>query len=424
MTSILETFVHATRRLNGTVIQERPLWNTAASKDAIRHYCFGTSDDNPLWLDPEYAAQSAAGGIIAPPGFVCSVLYPFLHGAAIDAPLASLIGAISIEWYRPIRLDDRLSARAKQLGVEQSIDRGGHQIAFVSAETSYVNQNAETIAIAHGVMVRIERNDSELLLDRKPSSYSEDQRRAMHRALTAERRTGAASPTADAVHVGMALPIFMRGPLSIGDLVCWQAGIGPSYRAGSLGYFDTLASPHTTALNPITGWPLKYSQQHEDFLMAAQRGMPAPFDNSLMRFAWIAPMLTDWMGDAGILKKLSIETGAPMLYGDTTWYRGVVADKRETADDRVDLDIRITGVNQLGAITTTGLAVVNLPSTLHIRHASRPKPRTAGEPPPPLAIDRFSAIVNEAPGLLRSSLEIAFFHLPTWMSYPTIWPAR
>jgi len=397
MTTVIESFVQETRRLNGTVVHERPLWNTVASQDAIRHYCFATSDDNPLWLDPEYAKQSVVEGIIAPPGFVCSVLYPFLHGAAIDAPLASLIGAISIEWQRPIRLNDLLSAKARQLGVDQSIDRNGRPIAFVTAETRYLNQHSETVAIAHGVLVRIERSDGDLLLNREPSGYSDDQRREMRRALAAEVRAGAASPTANAVNVGVPLPIFMRGPLSIGDLVCWQAGIGPSYRAGSLGYFDTLASPHTTVLNPVTGWPLKYSQQHEDFLMAAQRGMPAPFDNSLMRFAWLAPMLTDWMGDSGFLKKLSIETGAPILYGDTTWYRGIVTGKRKTADGCADLNIRITGVNQLGEITTTGSAVVSVPSMSRVSAVTRSRPRMTDQPKPPLAIARFQAVVRQAP---------------------------
>jgi amino acid adenylation domain-containing protein len=372
----IDRFYAETGLLDGREIVERPHWNTVASADAIRHFAYGTSDDNPLWLDEAYAESTAHGGLLAPPAFVCSVLYPFLHGAPVDAPLASLIGEISIDWSRVIRAGDRLRASARQTGITESLDRRGRRIFFVHAETTYWNQEDSVVATANGTMVRIAREENDLLLDRKPSGYSDEERDALGRAIADESRAGGESLTAEEAWIGGPLPVMMRGPLTIGDLVCWQAAIGPSYRAGSLGYLDAMAAPHTAAVNPVTGWPVKYSQQHEDFLLAAQRGMPAPFDNSLMRFAWMAPMLTDWMGDEGFLKRLSVQTGAPMIYGDTTWYRGVVVDKRPApAGDAVDVRIRITGVNQLGATTTTGDAVVTLPSR---RIGSRPARRGAG----------------------------------------------
>lgn len=385
MTPAIAEFMARSALLEGRVVHERPVWNSLASSDAIRHYCYGTSDGNPLWLDPGYGRDSCHGRTLAPPGFICSVLYPFLHGAPVEVPLLSLIGSISVEWHAHVYEGDSLSAEARQGAVSASYDRAGRAIAIVPAETLYRNQQGAVVATANGTMVRIEPRGEDRFLARSPSGYSPGERHAMDRALRRERRSGDLSPSRGASMVGTSLPVMMRGPLSIGDLICWQAGIGPSYRAGSLGYFDALQSPHTSVFNPVTGWPLKYSQQHEDFMMAAQRGMPAPFDNSLMRFAWIIPMLTDWMGDGGFLRRLTIETGLPLIYGDTTWYRAVIwGETLEPGKGLRQLDLRITGVNQLGQTTTTGSAVVELPLQ-NKRAGARPagtKSASPAEAPP------------------------------------------
>src|SRR5688500_20262309 len=45
-------------------------WCYEATRDNIRHYAHGIGDDNPLWCDPEYAAKTRYGRIVAPPAFV------------------------------------------------------------------------------------------------------------------------------------------------------------------------------------------------------------------------------------------------------------------------------------------------------------------------------------------------------------------
>jgi len=78
----------------------------------------------------------------------------------------------------------------------------------------------------------------------------------------------------------------------------------------------------------------------------------------LLGFAWVAPMVTNWMGDNGFLRKLDVQVRAPGLYGDIVTYEGSVTEKDE---DRAAVTIDITGTNQSGQVSTKGTAIVELP---------------------------------------------------------------
>ena len=57
-----------------------PFLHTQAPRDAIRYYCEGIGDVNPLYRDPEYAKKTRYGRIIAPPCFLYSVYWPCAQG--------------------------------------------------------------------------------------------------------------------------------------------------------------------------------------------------------------------------------------------------------------------------------------------------------------------------------------------------------
>ncbi|OGB94071.1 MAG: hypothetical protein A3G35_05405 [candidate division NC10 bacterium RIFCSPLOWO2_12_FULL_66_18] len=356
----IDEFVARSRALTGQEVRERTSWNTAVTPDAIRHFAYGISDGNPLWLDPDYAAKSRYGRLVAPPAFLTSVLYPILHGAPIEAPLSSLIGGVEYQWSVPILEGDTLRAVTKQTDLYEKKSGTGRRLVFIISEATYWNQRDEVVGKAIGTMIRATQVGTELLFDRPIYRYSEVEREKIVEAIKAETCTGARVLTGENVEMNQEIPTLVRGPLTIGDMVCWQAAIGPSYRAGVLGLLDCLKAPHTAVKNPITGWPVKYSQQHEDFHLASQRGMPGPFDNGVMRFAWVSPLLTNWMGDNGFLKRLYVQIKAPAIYGDTTWYQGTVTGKVPDAAGTV-VKVQITGINQVGVTTTTGEAEVVLP---------------------------------------------------------------
>jgi len=354
-------FAKVSRRLIGEPVSERPQWNREATPDAIRHFAWGISDDNPLWVDSAYAAAGPNGRLAAPPTFLFSVLYPFLHGVPTYLPLNFLISGVECRWYLPVLEGDRLIATSVHRDVVEGRDRAGRDTVYIVAETTYRNQADAVIGTIEGSLAASAKPQSGMLLDRDVHEYSAADLESLGAALRAEQRTGRRPIAGLAVQPGDELPPIVRGPLTVGDLIAWNAAIGPSYRAAALAYKDLLAKPHTATLLPRVGWPVRYSQQHEDFTLAAQRGMPAPFDNSAMRAAWLSVLLTNWMGDSGALRRMQVSTVKPVIYGDINWYAGRVLRKLDAGDETL-VTIRLTGTNQLGELTTTGEADVALPT--------------------------------------------------------------
>ena len=71
--------------------------------------------------------------------------------------------------------------------------------------------------------------------------------------------------------------------------------------------------------------------------------------------------MTNWIGDDGFLRRLNVALRRPNIFGDVSWCRGKVLDKRvEEGVHLVDLEVLVE--NQLGEVTAKGTAVVELPS--------------------------------------------------------------
>ena len=354
----IDAWVEETYKMTGKEARERETWNYDVTPDTIKHYCYGTDDDNPLYIDPEYAAKTKYGKLIAPPGYLMSVLYPILHGKPMVAPLASLIGGVTYEWFKPIYVGDRLHAISKQDNFFEKKNKQGRRLNFVMSGIDYLDEKDELVGRAVGTMIMATQVGRTVMFERPIHRLSDEELAELEKTFKAEKRTGAEMIYFEDVKVGEKIPSMTRGPLTIGDMVAWNAAIGPSYKAGRWGFLDTLKGPHSVAVNPALNFPVKYSQQHEDFNLAAGRGMPGPFDNGVMRCAWAAPLITNWMGDNAFMRKLDIKVAAPGIYGDVVVYEGTIAEKDE---EKGIVKITITGTNQTGQVSTNGSALVELP---------------------------------------------------------------
>jgi acyl dehydratase len=127
----------------------------------IRHWCEAMEDANPLYSDEKYARSTRYDGIIAPSQMVQAYCMPPLwpkkmmpdpQAKAVrmmdEAGYTGVVATTtSQEYFRPMRLGDRLSYKLKFISVspEKTTRLGtGH---FLTSEYTYTNQKGEVVCI-------------------------------------------------------------------------------------------------------------------------------------------------------------------------------------------------------------------------------------------------------------------------------------
>lgn len=345
-------------------------WNHEASRDSIRHYSYGIGDDNPLYADPQYAAKTRWGGIIAPPTFFFAVF------DAVVAP-----GLEEIQWYysgidaeflRPIHRNDEIKATAEYVDARKIEGKRVKNMLVQTGDVRYTNQNGElcTRVLSHTFRVaRLGAADGLKYEPRSKHVYSQDELDAIMDAQVNEYRRGAATLYWDDVEVGQALPGTVRGPINQMDMTTYYAGAPGTtgYKSTKLKWRYTWWARHDPDRLPNNydkcyyGAKVLPSIGHQDEKVAqVDLGMPGPYDNGPQRCAMMCTAATNWMGDDGELKSYSARLRLPVIFGDTNYFGGTVTGKRiEHGAALVDLEL--WGKNQLGQTTITGLASAQLP---------------------------------------------------------------
>ncbi len=99
---------------------------------------------------------------------------------------------------------------------------------------------------------------------------------------------------------------------------------------------------------------------HHDRDFARSGGHPDIFVNTAFTRAGLCRLLTDWVGPAGFVKRLSFQMRRYHLLGDTMRVSGkVVRKSREDGVGAVELEIWAENARE--GIATPGTAVVHLP---------------------------------------------------------------
>jgi len=115
-----------------------------------------------------------------------------------------------------------------------------------------------------------------------------------------------------------------------------------------------------------------FNPLHYEDTFAANQGVGSPIVHGALKRAWLGHLMTDWIGEQGVLKRLSCQyrgmdyprkmkdMGTPEE-GETWWCKGTVTKKYvEDAQHIVECDIWVE--NGKGEKTTPGTATVILPS--------------------------------------------------------------
>ncbi|MFN0303369.1 MAG: MaoC family dehydratase N-terminal domain-containing protein [Burkholderiales bacterium] len=337
-------------------------WNTEAAPDSVRHFCWALGDENPLFCDPAYGAATKWQSALAPGCFLytidTTVVAPRLRG------IQWLYGGTDWEWYRPIRHRDSFTVKAKLIDAIEK--RGGKAKAFIiqTGEVLYTNQKGELVCRALGHTARTPRANADGGLKyaaRETHRYAAAELEQIAHAIESEELRGAIPRCWEDVEIDRWVQPMLKGPLNITDMVCWYSGGGHSYQAHRRAHMQRKRHPADAYINPETGAQDSAARGHTESKMAREVGMPGGYDVGPQRISWLGQLMTNWMGDDGFLRRLSVSVRRPNIFGDVSWCKARIADKRiEEGAHLVDLELMV--VNQLDETTAKGTAVVELPS--------------------------------------------------------------
>ncbi|MEY2569812.1 MAG: hypothetical protein QOE63_162 [Acidimicrobiaceae bacterium] len=351
-------------------------WNEEATRDGIRHYAYGFGDDNPLYCDPEHAAGSRWGGVIAPPGF--------LEGAGLTPRLPDDPtlkgrgrGALSgvhmfwagdhIRYFNPVHEGDRIWVRRFYVDItEKPSSRFGGSSALSVRRRVYWNQDGDLIAIWDADFVHTEREAAaqrNRTTTEPPAQhvYTDEELAVVDEHYATEAIRGSEVRYVEDVAVGDDLGTRYRGPLVVGDVIAWLMGNGRHeifpYR---LNWKNRQRMGGFYSRNEYGAWD-SAMRVHWDDGYAQSVGARRAYDYGMLRNAWIMQVVTDWMGDDALLVAVEDRIKGFNTLGDLTQLHGeVIAVDHE--GEWPEVAIEVTCDNQREERTAQGTLRVRLPS--------------------------------------------------------------
>ncbi|HYZ23817.1 MAG TPA: MaoC family dehydratase N-terminal domain-containing protein [Rhodopila sp.] len=343
-------------------------WCHEATRDNIRHYAHGIGDDNPLWCDPEYAARTRYGGIIALPSFL------FATSRIISGYVGGLPGVHAMwagadwTWHKPVFRNDEISTEAwlKDL-VEHQTRFAGRSIQQIY-HVNFFNQLGELVAEADSWCFRTDRDDAREkgtkyaeLRAKPPPRYTEEQLARIYRHYHEEEIRGAIPRYWDDVQENADLPVMVKGPMTVTGFIAFAQGWGGLYiRANKLAWKQIHAHPGLGIPNRF-GIPDCPERVHWEDAFACMVGAPGAYDYGPERCSWLTHHLTNWMGDDGFLRRSTCQIRRHNPEGDTLFITGKVV-RRFIDDGRRLVEISQEARNQDGELSAVGSGILELPA--------------------------------------------------------------
>jgi len=363
---VTDEAVAAARAMIGVRLRPEGPFLQDATPDTMRNFCNGIGDLNPLYRELEYGRQSQYGTMIAHP--MLPMMYGWIGRTRWGLPgVHGFYAGNDWELFRHVRPGDRLTCVERIVGVEEKESKFSGRLVLQYVEANFMNQRDELIARVLGWCTRHERQaarEKGKYKDIVAYEYSVEELATIDAAVLGEESwiRGSVIRTWEETQVGDQVDPIARGPLSMMDTMGFCVGCGRGHTHGLI-MKSAVRHPGHFFRNPEAGGGVEYTGigHHRDSV-ARQVGVPGTYDYGPQRSAWLCSMVTNWMGDAGFLKRIRTELRRFNTMGDTTWCRGSVTKKYQK-DGFALVDLEIRAENQRGEKTGEGLATVILPST-------------------------------------------------------------
>ena len=330
----------------------------------IRHWAAAFEDHNPTYTDPERAARSRFGGIVAPPLMLqtWTMATPTITGIAErgGSPVESEgVGALAMldeagfvgtlasnsefEIQRYLHLGEVVSSNAvmESISHEKKTRLGpGH---FVTWVTTFLDELGAVVGQQRFRVFKF----------RPIAAKSEQATRSG--VATSDRLAGG-----DATHV----PRQQAGRESVpaADAVVATAPASVDWHQIHVGDELPPLEVNVTATVIVAGAMATrdFMPVHHDRDYANAQGAPDIFMNIISSNAYCSRFLTDWAGPDAMARRVSIRLGVPVFPGSTLIFTGrVTAMSRDGDEGTIEVEVRAT--TQLGD-HLTGSATVGLPA--------------------------------------------------------------
>jgi len=302
---------------------------------AIARFTEATTDDNPLWRDERYARKTRWGGIIAPPAFLHAFdpanrafrQFPDLSHMATTLPFQppfprTFQAFYEFELFIPLRPGDAIISISRIGDVYERQGKAGRMV-FIRMDNEHRDQKKELVGITREAMVSIEGSSSSA--------------RGVEPAAPPPEETKVLRPLRrqvyfDDIEVGTPLPQLEKS-ISVVTILKWGAAVND------------------------------YGPHHFDQQFANQMlGLPNVIAHGPHNAAFLAQLVTNWMGAEGFLKKHYTELRGNVFPGDTLTFKGKVTGKSQQDGDNV-VECESWAENQDGRRVALGKSTFTLPRT-------------------------------------------------------------
>lgn len=343
-------------------------WCYEATRDNIRHYAHGIGDDNPLWSDPEYAAKTQHGGIIALPSFL------FATSRIVSGYVGGLPGVHAMwsgadwTWHKTVKRNDTISTEAHLKNLIEHQTRFAGRAVQQIYHVDFFNQDGDKVAEADSWCFRTERDHAreqgskyKEVRAREPRRYSPEEIKEAYKLYAQEEVRGATPRYWEDVKEGDQLPVMFKGPMTVTGFIAYAQGWGGLYiRANKLAWQLIDAHPGVGITNRF-GIPDVPERVHWEEDFALEVGAPGAYDYGPERNSWLTHHLTNWMGDAGFLRKSTCKIRRHNPEGDMLFFKGKVV-RKYVEDGRHLVEIEQEARNQDDELSVLGSGVVELPT--------------------------------------------------------------
>jgi len=356
------------KRIGVTIGVTAEPWCYEATRDNIRHYAHGIGDDNPLWCDPDYAAKSSHGGIVALPSFL------FATSRIVSGYVGGLPGIHAMwsgadwTWHKHVRRNDVISSEARLKDIIEHQTRFAGRAIQQIYHVDFFNQQGDLVAGADSWCFRTERDHAREqgtkyneVKARAPRRYSEQELAEAYKHYAAERVQGSRPRYWQDVIEGEALPVMMKGPMTVTGFIAYAQGWGGLYiRANKLAWKQVDAHRGLGIPNRF-GIPDCPERVHWEEEFALEVGAPGAYDYGPERCSWLTHHLTNWMGDDGFLRRATCKIRRHNPEGDMLFIKGRVT-RKFVENGRHLVEIEQEARNQDDELSVLGTGIVQLPS--------------------------------------------------------------